>query len=54
MKKIFTMMLALSLAVGLSGCGGGDGGTADSGSENKLVVYSPNSDGLINAVVPAF
>src|SRR5699024_7284932 len=33
---------------------GGDSGNAGEGGSDKLVVYSPNSEGLINATIPAF
>jgi len=51
MKKL-ALLLALVLLVGvaLTGCGGGGGG----GGNNTLVIYSPNSEGLVNAVIPAF
>ncbi len=57
MKKLFALLLALMMVVSFAGCGsdtadgGNDGGNE---TENKLVVYTPNSDGLINAVIPAF
>ena len=57
MKKIISLILMLAMLIGLSACSSGDDGgtdTADSGSSDKLVIYSPNSDGLINAVIPAF
>ena len=56
MKKLFALLLALMMVVSFAGCGtdtpdaGNDGGEV----ENKLVIYTPNSDGLINAVIPAF
>lgn len=57
MKKILSLILMLAMVIGLSACSSGttDGGdTADGGGSDKLVIYSPNSDGLINAVIPAF
>lgn len=55
MKKIISLILMLAIVVGFTGCSsGGDGGSASGGDDNKLVVYSPNTDGLINAVMPAF
>jgi iron(III) transport system substrate-binding protein len=57
MKKLIALLLALFMVVSMAGCGSDtpDAGT-DEGKEveNKLVVYTPNSDGLINAVIPAF
>ena len=57
MKKLISLLLALLMVVSMAACGsdtpdaGNDGGNE---VENKLVVYTPNSDGLINAVIPAF
>lgn len=50
MKKIGIIIIGLLLV--LSGCGssGGSGGE----ESKKLVVYSPNSEGLINSTIPAF
>ena len=49
------------MAVSLAGCGGSSSDTASAGSsvaadsgDNTLVVYSPNTDSLINATIPAF
>ncbi len=45
MKKLLTLLIATLFLVA---CGGG-------GSDSeKLVVYSPNSEGMINAVIPLF
>jgi iron(III) transport system substrate-binding protein len=61
MKKFLSLGLSAVMVVGLVGCSSGSStstassaassSTADGG---KLVVYSPNTDDLINAVIPAF
>lgn len=58
MKNKFKRLAALVgvSALVLAACGN-DTNTnegADGGSSNKLVVYSPNSEGLINSTIPAF
>lgn len=68
-KKWMALLLAAVMVMGLAACGGGkDAETADSdgaGTEEtadgektqgggELVVYSPNSEGLINATIPLF
>ena len=46
MKKLFKILLAALMAVGLVAC---------EGEESKsLVIYTPNSDSLVNSVIPAF
>lgn len=53
LKKFLSISLAaLIAATGLSGCGDNSNETAN--KENKVVVYSPNSEGLRNAVIPLF
>ncbi len=52
MKKFFKTAIALSAAVTLVGCGAADGGAA--GKQDTLVVYTPNSEGLVNAIIPLF
>jgi len=47
MKKVLGLILVALIALTLSACGGEE-------KSNKLVVYSPNSDGLINATIPLF
>lgn len=51
MKKWFGLFLVFGLV--LSGCSGGGEKKEDTESKT-LVVYSPNSEGIINAVIPAF
>lgn len=48
MKKIIKVLSILLAAILLVGCG------KSKGEDNKLVVYSPNSEGIINAVIPLF
>ncbi len=48
MKKLLSLFLVLLFSIVLSGCKPSD---EDS---KTLVVYSPNSDGLINATIPLF
>lgn len=47
LKKVFLIMLITLLVVG---CGASD----SDGKSKKLVVYSPNSEGIMNAVIPLF
>ncbi|MBM9834181.1 iron ABC transporter substrate-binding protein, partial [Enterococcus faecalis] len=55
-KFVYSVICASAL-VGLAACGNGgtsnSSDTASSGSDT-LVIYSPNSEGLINATIPAF
>ena len=50
MKKLFKMLLVAMMVLGLTACGGGE----SEGGSDKLVIYSPNSDSLINSVIPAY
>ena len=58
MKKLITLLLALFMIVSFAGCAsdapdaGEEGGNEE--TSNQLVIYTPNSDGLLNAVIPAF
>ena len=62
MKKVLILMITLVLAStafagGQKDAPAGDAAAAQSASPKataKLVVYSPNSDGLLNATIPAF
>ncbi len=47
MKKLFKILLATILTISLAACGGEE-------KSDKLVIYTPNSDSLIEAVIPAF
>jgi len=55
MKKKWMYYAACGL--GLAACSSNesaDGGSSDKGDGGSLVVYSPNSEGLIGATIPAF
>ena len=39
-KRLISMLLAGTMALSLTACGGGNGGTSDGGDENTLVVYA--------------
>lgn len=55
MHKLFKTMVALLAAGTLAACGSSASTTEKPKEEPKtLVVYSPNSEGLINAVIPVF
>lgn len=52
MKKFCKVLFAGALAAAmLVGCTGNSGGTGDAG---KVVIYSPNTENEVNAIVPAF
>ena len=48
MKKLLKSLLAVVMALGLAACGGGEE------ESTTLVIYSPNSDKLVEKVIPAF
>lgn len=55
MKKLFKMLLVAMMVLGLAACGGGgETNEGGEGKSDKLVIYSPNSDSLINSVIPAY
>ena len=63
MKKVWAGLAVLGIAaLGLAACSNSTKKTSDSSPTtsktakmtDKLVVYSPNSEGLINATIPAF
>lgn len=49
MKKLLTLCLSVSMLAGLSACS-----TPQETTSQELVIYSPNSDGLIEATIPLF
>ncbi|WP_210469860.1 ABC transporter substrate-binding protein [Sporosarcina sp. 6E9] len=49
MKKLISLVMVLSLTIFIVACGG-----KDSGSDDKLVIYSPNSEDIINTIIPMF
>lgn len=52
-KKMITLTLATAMVGAvLTGCGSSNGN--DSGPSNKLVVYTPNTENMLNAVIPLF
>ena len=53
MKKLLALLMAVAMMFSLVACGGGDDGDGGEASK-KLVVYSPNSDTLIENVIPVF
>lgn len=57
MKKAISLVVALTLSMlTFAGCGGGQ--STSSNKENadskKLVVYSPNSEAIVNTIIPMF
>lgn len=60
MKKKLLTVLSLAMVLTMAGCSSNDGKTqegsqaTDAGSSDTLVVYSPNSEGLVNSIIPAF
>lgn len=53
MRKLLALLLSLALLFSIAGCGSNQASTEDK-STDKLVVYSPNSEGLIKATIPLF
>lgn len=56
MKKIIALLTATALTLGtFVGCGGqGAGDNSGKEGSKKLVVYSPNSEDIVNTIVPLF
>lgn len=53
-KKLIALTLISMLSLSsFTGCGNDDT-SEKTNQENKLVVYSPNSEGLVNAIIPLF
>ncbi|MEK3888782.1 ABC transporter substrate-binding protein [Bacillus sp. FSL K6-3431] len=49
MRKVFSLVMILGLTLFLVACGG-----KESASEDKLVIYSPNSEDIVNTIIPMF
>lgn len=58
MKKLFKSVLSIALVFGVVGCGEANNDApsenVDGNKEDVLVVYSPNTDALIEATIPLF
>lgn len=55
MKKIIALLTATVITVGtFVGCGGGKDSAQTKDGSKKLVVYSPNSEDIVNTIVPLF
>ena len=52
MKKFLKLLVIAMLALAVVGCASDEGEPEP--AEQKVVIYSPNSDKLIEAVIPAF
>lgn len=51
MNKLYKILIVVLIITGLVAC---SSNATDTQSSKKLVVYSPNSEGLMNAVIPLF
>lgn len=54
MKKWYKLIVSSMILLSLAACGKGNSENGANGESDTLVIYSPNSEGLINATVPAF
>ncbi len=55
MKKIIALLTATVITVGsFVGCSGGKDSAQTKDGSKKLVVYSPNSEDIVNTIVPLF
>lgn len=55
MKKIIALLTATALTLGtLVGCSGGQDSKESKEGSKKLVVYSPNSEDIVNTIIPLF
>lgn len=52
MKKILSVLMIMVLTFGIGGCGKSNEVVKE--DSNKLVIYSPNSEGLIESTIPLF
>ncbi|MGT2807565.1 iron ABC transporter substrate-binding protein [Streptococcus iniae] len=53
-NKFFSLLVASTAVLSLAACGSKQEAKKEDKGSDKLVVYSPNSEGLINATIPAF
>lgn len=49
MRKLLSLVMILSLTLFLVACG-----SKKTGGEDKLIIYSPNSEDIINTIIPMF
>ena len=54
MKRVIVFLVALLVAASLFATPTQEEASGAPEATDKLVVYSPNSDGLLNATIPAF
>ena len=54
MKRVIVLLVALLVAASLFATPTQEDASGAAEATDKLVVYSPNSDGLLNATIPAF
>jgi len=54
MKQMKLLVVFVVFAVVLAACGGASSDGGSSAESNKLVVYTPNSEDMLNAVIPMF
>ena len=52
-KRAIALAMAMAMLT-ITACSAGNDGTDKGEGSKKLVVYSPNSEGLMNATVPLF
>lgn len=54
MKKFLLTFLSVVTLFSLSSCNSNENADTETKQSNTLVVYSPNSEGLVNSIIPAF
>ena len=54
MKKLLSVLLIALCAVAMVGCSGSQGGEETATEDPVLVIYSPNSDTVMDTIIPAF
>lgn len=52
LRKIFTALMLVVLAIGIGGCG--DGGEQNTAGTNKLVIYTSMKESLIGGIIDGF